>query len=139
MTEAEEASDGYVDPKTVPFTAPQRDGAYRMLINHLSSTEVKSLCSILLHKRNEIFTLGNLQAIERSSTIRIGEGKYPVLSCSMKYLLRMINYCWKKDDILKDLADKLEESDLKKNVNKYLGGNEGARTAFNPDFGLNGD
>lgn len=124
MTESEEASDVYADPRKQPFTAPQRDSSYRMLINCFDLGEVKSLCNLLLHKRHEIFTGANMLAIGRYSMVRIGGKEFPIVSNNMRYLLRMINYNWKKEEVLKDLSDRLQvldpQSDLNKVVDEHL-------------------
>ena len=144
MTESDDASNGYVDPRTVPFTAPQRDESYRTLMNCFDIHEVKSLCTLLLHKRHEIFTGANLLAIGRYSTVRIGSKEFPIVSNGMRYLLRMIDHNWKKEEVLKDLSERLQildpQSDLNKLVDEHLGSKyETSGPLQTEPCGLNGD
>lgn len=104
-----------------------RNKEYQEYANHLTISDVESLCGILQHSKEEIFAEENIEPINHYGEINLEGEKYLIGSANVKDILFLIeDGKWDKNDVLYDVSLLLnpkkypEHSDIKVSIANRL-------------------
>ena len=110
-----------------PRALSWRDKEYQEYANHLTISDVESLCRILQYSKEEIFTEENIEPINHYGEINLEGKKYLIGSANVKDILFLIqDGKWNKNDVLYDVSLLLnpkkysEYSDIKVSIANRL-------------------